>query len=242
MACLLNCCVRVLCAETGSVRGSSPVPYVWSMASGEMLPANEMRACHIRHSKTAGEGERAHPATRYTHAQQLTSRVERSRVHVCVCLFAVAGFDEFGLHASDVHNPRNGLLLPPLVETFFDNKCICLLWDWLHGGFIWCVSHPDLLKDHRPIAPSSEVKLSELHGRRLSIPSPSGDAASAAASSSVSFGPLPFRRLLSFHAQLCYDYAVYRGWELDALPEAPEKQWQDWPGVFEAVTKLSSNA
>lgn len=147
---------------------------------------------------------------------------------------------DFGLDARDVHNPRNGLLLPPLIEEHMECKRLCFQWDFLHNCFIICVSCPDVRSSAQLIAPSSAVKMSDLHGQRLHIPAPlSAPAASAAASVAASSSaaptpPLPFRRLLNWHADLCHEYATNRRWPFDALPAAPGV-----PYVFKNVIKLS---
>lgn len=160
---------------------------------------------------------------------------------VCVVVWCAAGLSDFGLDARDVHNPRNGLLLPPLIEEHMECKRLCFQWDFLHNSFIICVSCPNVRSSAQLIAPSSAVKMSDLHGQRLHIPAPlSASAASAASAASVASlsaaptPPLPFRRLLNWHADLCHEYAANRRWPFDALPAAPGV-----PYVFKNVIKLS---
>ena len=95
---------------------------------------------------------------------------------------------------------------------------------------------------------ASELKWNQLHGRTLSIPASASAAATAASfSSSASFAPavlsLPFRHLLSWHADLCYEYATNRGWPLDQLPRAPGQPVQPMRSyVFKDMIRLSPGA
>lgn len=117
------------------------------------------------------------------------------------------GLEEFGLRLSDVHSPRNGMLLCQGIEQAFDSKKLCFLVDRIHSeDIVIKVLDPDLLFGDSAASPSatstlvipehSSLSFADINGRVLQHPS----------------GSYPFRRILDFHAKLCYEGAIARGW------------------------------
>jgi len=106
------------------------------------------------------------------------------------------GLEEFGLEASDVDSPRNGLLLSEDLEKSFDNKDICFIYNPMNRQIVLFVLNPILKDAEKPtiVAPSNALTFLEVDGLPLLVKNP------------------PFRRLLAFHAKCAIHDAYERGW------------------------------
>jgi hypothetical protein len=93
------------------------------------------------------------------------------------------GLADFGLQASDVNSPRNGLFLTKGIEEAFDNQQVCFLYHLLQSRLLLWVA-------------DAEIREKEIDGSTLTF-------------AAVHLKPLlcpkdrsPYRRLLSWHARL----------------------------------------
>lgn len=91
--------------------------------------------------------------------------------------------DEFGLQASDVNSPRNGLFLTKGIEDAFDKQQVCFLYHVLESKLVLWVADSGIMTK---IIDGSTRTFSYVHQRPLLCPPDC----------------LPYRRLLSWHARL----------------------------------------
>eukprot|EP01033_Poteriospumella_lacustris_P002927 gene2927-2137_t len=110
------------------------------------------------------------------------------------------GLTEFGLHPSDLSNPRNGFLLCEDIEKAFDVKRVCFLVDRLRSNDLYIkVLDPFLLDPTTsPVVCQGHTTLRfcDIDGLQLQCPP----------------GCLPFRRILDFHAKCSFEKAINKGW------------------------------
>jgi len=109
------------------------------------------------------------------------------------------GLTEFGLHPSDLSNPRNGFLLCDEIEKAFDVKRVCFLIDRLRSNelFIKVLDRNLLDPATSPVVcQGATVRFCDIDGLQLQCPP----------------GSLPFRRILDFHAKCSFEKAINKGW------------------------------
>lgn len=104
------------------------------------------------------------------------------------------GLNEFGLKATDINNPRNGLLVAEGIEKAFDIKQLCFLWDPLQTCFKLVVLDPSLL--NQLVVPSTTQKFQDIQSSVLHHPQQN----------------FPYRRILGWHAKMSYEFALEQGW------------------------------
>jgi len=104
------------------------------------------------------------------------------------------GLEEFQLDASDISSERNGFLLAEAIEGAFDSKQLCFLYNPLQQNLVCCVLDPSILENY--VTPSTTTKFRDIDGKPLVHPP----------------GCMPFRRLLSWHAQCSFNVALRRKW------------------------------
>jgi len=115
------------------------------------------------------------------------------------------GLDVFGLDFSQLNHPRNGMLLAKPIEEAFDTKGVCFMWNPLQKKIQLCVLDPGLL--NKTVDPSAKT-FQDINGAELQHPP----------------NNFPFRRLLSFHAEVSLKHALARNW----IDEEKYKTYTDW--------------
>lgn len=113
------------------------------------------------------------------------------------------GLYRFNLRREDASSPRNGILMLKAIEDQFTVKHICLIYIATRQVFIIKVLDPSIMD--RKIA-NSHKSFRDINNANLCHPK----------------GCFPFRRLLSFHAQLAFKEAREKGW----ISEAEERSYQ----------------
>ena len=138
------------------------------------------------------------------------------------------GLADFGLRTSDLHSPRNGLLLATQLEEAFDSKRLAFRYNVLHDTFTARVLDPSLL-GARDAAPSFVLSAAELDTldaeTRAAVPTV---AEMQGRSLTCPPGQLPFRRLLAWHYALSVKHAVACEWLPAEEEEAAEAEARGW--------------
>jgi hypothetical protein len=104
------------------------------------------------------------------------------------------GLPKFGLRREDSRDPRNGLLLLRDIELKFDVKEVCFVYNPLTQQFSIKVLNPALMTV--VIANSNGKTFADINDQPLQHPQ----------------NKIPFRRLLSFHAQCSFQAALEKEW------------------------------
>eukprot|EP01113_Clastostelium_recurvatum_P023943 TRINITY_DN2856_c0_g1_i1.p1 TRINITY_DN2856_c0_g1~~TRINITY_DN2856_c0_g1_i1.p1 ORF type:complete len:339 (-),score=36.05 TRINITY_DN2856_c0_g1_i1:115-1095(-) len=126
---------------------------------------------------------------------------------------------EFGLQMDDIDSPRNGILVAEGIECAFDNRQLCFLYDFLHSSLIVRVLDPTLLP--QLVAPSTSSTFAEINGARLRHPPDS----------------IPFRRILNYHARVCWQDALSHCWIVED-PSKPETRFEEYWNQSEGASDV----
>ena len=117
--------------------------------------------------------------------------------HIWMSKMHGKGLQKFGLSLNDCTSPRNGFLMVKGVESNFDRKHLCLVYDAFAKCFRFRVLNPDLANE--PIPDTNPVlkygDLEKLHHPK---------------------DYYPFRRLLSWHAKCSFKFACSKTWITEA--------------------------
>ena len=119
--------------------------------------------------------------------------------HIWMSKMHGKGLHKFGLNMNDSTSPRNGMLLLKGIESNFDKKYLCLVYNALEKWFVFHVLNPDIMDSTIPNS-NPQLKFSNLHGMKLRHPD----------------DKFPFRRLISFHAACAFKVARDKHWITDA--------------------------
>jgi len=131
------------------------------------------------------------------------------------CTFGAGLPEYFKLDIGDIQSPRNGLLLCEGIKQAFDVKGLCFLYDFLHGQLVLRVLDPDL--KGVIVKPSISTKFDDINNMILSHPP----------------GKVPFRRILSWHAECAFTVAFARGW----ITKAEHNEFKDYTEVASGVKR-----
>lgn len=117
------------------------------------------------------------------------------------------GLDRFGLDATDLNSPRNGLLLAEPIEKAFDVLDVCFVYNTFNKCLTFHVLNPALLQIVvNPLDPNSTF--GQLHGRPLQHPA----------------NAVPYRRILGLHAKAAFRDARTKRW----ISDTDYNQFQDY--------------
>jgi hypothetical protein len=138
-----------------------------------------------------------------------------------------SGLDEFGLVLTDLHSPRNGLLMASEIEAAFDTKRVAFSFNLLKDEFTFHVLDSRLL----------ETPIIDIHTKKTAH-SMMGYSTKLSAiplfkdldNRTMTWAPKarPFRRLLAWHyAVATMTAARHASWHTPESPQRPAPVWID---------------